>query len=369
MAGRRWLIARILFLMSFLEQAMAAASVTESSVPEELLDEWCDPDDDTLPVAFLMHPRVRGDTTEEDVRHIVEKKHLQLTQRVSADDFLSLAGKLQRRGSSRATMRESAAEGSDPLQEWYDRVDAMLATPQWTADEKPARLADDLLVGSAAHAADVAELSRLQVAAVVNCAEQTCNDPTEAYAAHGIQYMAIAAEDFEDYPLLDLHLAAVEHFYQEHRGTGAVLIHCFAGINRSACLGVALLMLRERWFLLRTVQHCFERRPFILSNVSFRRALVRLASQRGLLDGAELGAAEVRVVEEALEVVEETTEAAEASEAAVGATGAAGAAAGKEGDGNGGAPAVPLAAAPPAARPASSSRRGFFGRLFGTSRS
>ena len=227
------------------------------------------------------------------VRHIVEKKHLQLTQRVSADDFVTLAGKLQRRGSLRAE-RASAAEphGIDPLQEWHDRVDAILAAPQWTADENPARLTDDLLVGSAAHAADVAELRRLKVCAVVNCAQQTCNDPTDAYAAHDIKYLAIGAEDFEDYPLLDLHLAAVETFFEAHRGAGAVLVHCFAGVNRSACLSVALLMLRERWSLLRTVRHCFERRPFILTNMSFRRALVRLAAQRGLLEGSsEQGAA------------------------------------------------------------------------------
>ena len=76
---------------------------------------------------------------------------------------------------------------------------------------------------------------------------------------------------------------------------GRTLIHCFAGVNRSAALAIAVLMLRERRPLLDVARECFEARPFILSNETFRDQLVRLAIEHGLAEavGSEL---EVEVV-------------------------------------------------------------------------
>jgi len=117
------------------------------------------------------------------------------------------------------------------------------------------------------------------VTGVLNVAPGACDDPVHAYAVHGIVYGEHDAEDFEGYPLLEIHLAAVNAFMAEHT-SGRVLLHCFAGVNRSAALAIAVMTQREpQRPLLSIVQECFERRPFILSNKSFRRQLLRHAAR------------------------------------------------------------------------------------------
>ena len=69
---------------------MKRASLANAAVPEELLSEWAAADG-TLPAAFLLHPDVRGDGTEGDVRGTLEKKELGLEKRVSTKDFVKLA--------------------------------------------------------------------------------------------------------------------------------------------------------------------------------------------------------------------------------------------------------------------------------------
>ena len=51
----------------------------------------------------------------------------------------------------------------------------------------------------------------------------------------------------------------------------------------SAALAIATLMVQDRQPLLPLVEHCYERRPFILRNESFRKSLVAHAATHGLL--------------------------------------------------------------------------------------
>jgi protein-tyrosine phosphatase len=97
-------------------------------------------------------------------------------------------------------------------------------------------------------------------------------------------YEECDAEDFDGYPLLECHLPAASAFVEAQRKAGGTtLIHCFAGVNRSAALAIAVLMLREKQPLLKVAAAVFEERPFILSNLTFRAQLVQLAAERGLL--------------------------------------------------------------------------------------
>ena len=63
-----------------------------------------------------------------------------------------------------------------------------------------------------------------------------------------------------------------------------ILVHCFAGINRSATLCIAYLMVTMRRMLLDTVQRVYNARTVILSNRGFMAELVLLAHSEGLLD-------------------------------------------------------------------------------------
>ena len=296
--------------MSFLEQALARMELAAAVVPQELLDEWL-ADDDTIPASCLMHPRVREGATERDVLSLLGKKEWTLAQRVSEEEFVRCAKRLQKKSAKRASVSEiELADEAEPTMGLREArcmaaLNEMVGEPRWSGagDAAPVRLAPDLFFGSAQHAADVAALRRSGISAVLNVASSVCESQADRYSSEGIAYMEMDAHDFDGYPLLDAHLEAANAFVQEHgqpqaqsggggatlvhngvaagRG-GATLIHCFAGVNRSAALAIAIHTVRSRTPLLQTVGAAFGARPFILSNETFRRQLVKLASSYGL---------------------------------------------------------------------------------------
>ena len=157
----------------------------------------------------------------------------------------------------------------------------LVKDPKWRADEQPAAFTESIFVGSARHAEDLSTLRSLGVTAVLNLAPGACDDPEDLFEDNGIAYLELDAEDFVGYPLFEMHLEAATAFVEQlclPLG-GKVLIHCFAGVNRSAAIAVAIIMLSGRKPLYEVVQACFERRPFILSNASFRQQLVQLAAE------------------------------------------------------------------------------------------
>jgi hypothetical protein len=180
--------------MSFLEQALKKQASRDAAVPEELLDAWVD-DEDELPAAFLLHPRVRGVTTEEDVRGALTEAKLTLTGRIKSGLFRKLAEKMRRRPAQVPMGVEPAdalaaldlGEGSSSsgtLSDGIAKLDEILTPARWNAkDEAPARVAADLYIGSGDHAADVSVLRRLGITAVLNCAPTVCEDPTALYEA------------------------------------------------------------------------------------------------------------------------------------------------------------------------------------------
>ena len=94
----------------------------------------------------------------------------------------------------------------------------------------------------------------------------------------------VEAQDQRDFPLLARCLAPARDFIgAAHKEGRAVLVHCMAGVNRSATLVVAHLLLRERRGLLEIFAECVAARHSILQNVSFQLQLCELAAKHGLL--------------------------------------------------------------------------------------
>ncbi len=165
------------------------------------------------------------------------------------------------------------------------RLKALVTPPRFSVeDEHPGIFAPSILVGSARHAFGVDRLLAKGVTAVLNLAPKACADMSSRYAESGIEYLALDAEDEEGFALVDRYLEAACSFLTavDARG-GVALVHCFAGVNRSAAIAIAYLMLSQQRPLEQVVQQCFTSRPFILTNASFRAQLVALALRRGLL--------------------------------------------------------------------------------------
>ena len=163
-------------------------------------------------------------------------------------------------------------------------------------DYMPTPVSNRVLVGSVRHATAVPMLRRLGVTHVCNCAAGDCGAPADEYEEHGIEYLAFPAADAEGYPILQRHMKAVLDFvapFMENQSTlakgtikpnaGKVLMHCSAGRNRSVTLALALELVHGAEPLPNLVRRLFQRRPFILTNQSFRQQLATLAEQRGLL--------------------------------------------------------------------------------------
>jgi protein-tyrosine phosphatase len=116
---------------------------------------------------------------------------------------------------------------------------------------------------------------------VLNMAPSTCR--AVSYGA-GVKSLQIDADDYEGYPIIKKHLGPATRFIDEARECeGRVVVHCFAGQNRSATVCCGYLMQHERCELLQAVTIMTSQRPHILDNASFRLELVRLAEKEGLL--------------------------------------------------------------------------------------
>ena len=91
-------------------------------------------------------------------------------------------------------------------------------------------------------------------------------------------------EDNPRYNIIDKHLKEATAFLEPFVARdGVVLVHCHQGINRSAALSIAFLMLREHWPLPELLRHAFAQRPRLLTNLGFRKQLVKLAIEHNLL--------------------------------------------------------------------------------------
>jgi len=141
-----------------------------------------------------------------------------------------------------------------------------------------------IYVGNVGHAKSLGVLREHGIGAVLNCAPGVCKDPTRAYRAAGIAYLELDAKDDRSFPLLERCLAPASEFIAgAHASQTNVLVHCMAGVNRSAAIVVAFLMCRDNRALLELFAECSAARPSILQNASFQLQLCELALTKGLL--------------------------------------------------------------------------------------
>lgn len=141
-----------------------------------------------------------------------------------------------------------------------------------------------LYVGSFDFASNLDELRRLGIGAVLNCAPSACTPPVAKYAAQNIEYFSVDARDDQYFNILERCLAPASAFISSMHADGrSVLVHCMAGVNRSATLAVAHLLLRDRRCFFELARECIAARPCILQNPSFQLQLCTLASRHGLL--------------------------------------------------------------------------------------
>ncbi len=138
-------------------------------------------------------------------------------------------------------------EDEEDLLVWLHKIASIIDKSR--APSVPVHLLDHLVIGAHQDAVDLTVLSRLGITHVINCCAR--EKPTGA-SFYGEEYpcLEIAADDEEDYPILDLHLSQVTDFINQamratNPSSSKVIIHCAAGMNRSVILAIAYALQQQ----------------------------------------------------------------------------------------------------------------------------
>ncbi len=199
-----------------------------------------------------------------------------------------------------ATAMLASTRADADLNPWLARMHEILADVDDDEPELPVEVSACVLLGDQLVACEVEMLIELGVTHVLN-ASDTCPWDAElprTYADAGIAYLELGADDMLGYDMRP-HVDASRAFIDAaRRGGGRCLVHCQAGVNRSAFIACACeLLLHERRAVLGAVARLKSARGLVLLNRSFRRQLLEFARENGLLgectgDGAGRGVAE-----------------------------------------------------------------------------
>jgi len=170
-------------------------------------------------------------------------------------------------------------DGTDWMAPWLAAMDAV--HPLVGLDFAPAlpvKVLDHLYLGDLQAAESVEQLQSLGITHVLNMSQNAVD------AKYGdIEHFMLAAEDKEEYDMLQ-HLPTAASYIDAARASGGtVFVHCRAGINRSGIVAVAEVMLHNQVSVLSAFRKCRDARGPLLSNHSFRRQLLSLAKEHGLL--------------------------------------------------------------------------------------
>ena len=145
-------------------------------------------------------------------------------------------------------------------------------------DETPSRIADRLFLGSAPDARNLDKLKRYNIKYILNMAGST-SYPNDFFITSGCPLISILTLDAHDLDHFDIssHFPAALNFIHKSLqiGDGAVLVHCSAGVSRSATIVTAYLMAVHQIDATEVVQRVNQARPCACPNIGFIQQLLR----------------------------------------------------------------------------------------------
>ena len=123
---------------------------------------------------------------------------------------------------------------------------------------------------------DATDVSMLQELGITHVLDATSENLSSACASSlGLSYLPIPVWDQEGADIASHFPAALAFISAASEAQGRVLVHCRAGISRSATLVMAYLMRAGHAGSLReALKTVVEQRPYVLPNVSFREQLL-----------------------------------------------------------------------------------------------
>ncbi|XP_043916871.1 dual specificity protein phosphatase 4 [Protopterus annectens] len=138
----------------------------------------------------------------------------------------------------------------------------------------PVEILPFLYLGSAYHASRKDMLDALGITALLNVSSD-CPNHFEGY----FQYKCIPVEDNHKADISSWFMEAIDFIDSVAACKGRVLVHCQAGISRSATICLAYLMMKKRVKLEEAFEFVKQRRSIISPNFSFMGQLLQFESQ------------------------------------------------------------------------------------------
>lgn len=138
----------------------------------------------------------------------------------------------------------------------------------------PVEILPFLFLGSAHHAARRDMLDALGITALLNVSSDCPNH----FEGH-FQYKCIPVEDNHKTDISSWFMEAIEYIDSVKTCHGRVLVHCQAGISRSATICLAYLIMKKRVKLEEAFEFVKQRRSIISPNFSFMGQLLQFESQ------------------------------------------------------------------------------------------
>ncbi|XP_062410480.1 dual specificity protein phosphatase 4 [Sardina pilchardus] len=138
----------------------------------------------------------------------------------------------------------------------------------------PVEILPFLFLGSALHASKKDMLDGMGISALLNVSSNCPNHFEGIY-----QYKCIPVEDNHKEDISSWFIEAIEFIDSVKDSNGRVLVHCHAGISRSATICLAYLMMKKRVRLDDAFEFVKQRRSIISPNFSFMGQLLQFESQ------------------------------------------------------------------------------------------
>jgi len=136
-------------------------------------------------------------------------------------------------------------------------------------NEAPSKIISNLYLGSWEAAQNKHGLKKLGVTHVLTVAQGLQPPYPESF-----HYKVVEVDDHDSEDLLS-HLESCIEFIQEGRQHGGILVHCAAGISRSATVTVGYLMKIQNYTFKQALEFVAKQRPIICPNPGFKKQLMQ----------------------------------------------------------------------------------------------
>ncbi|GAB1607565.1 dual specificity protein phosphatase 4-like [Argonauta hians] len=147
-------------------------------------------------------------------------------------------------------------------------LDSYLDKPSTSYLVHPVEILPHVFLGDHCHARNIDLLKKLGMTAVINVSSSCSN-----YFPNDFRYLTIPVEDSQYADLSSWFQQAITFIDQEKSVGGRVLVHCHAGVSRSATVCLAYLMQYDGLGLDSAFEYVQSRRSVISPNLNFMKQL------------------------------------------------------------------------------------------------